>query len=127
MEPWETECPCCGCKLELEWQLATYSDGGDSPQFIDLKQIEPKTIHNPITGNDYPVHPRRVSFISRRGEQPPRRVSFNVPNTKTLSEIRCPKCNNRMRNTARRRYYCSHCKKDYKVILETIKTKIVPE
>lgn len=38
MEPWDTECPCCGCKLAMEWQLAIYEDG-DSPQFVRLHKV----------------------------------------------------------------------------------------
>lgn len=86
MDPWKAQCPCCNCQLEVEWQLATYSDGGDSPQFVGLKQVEPPTIHNPITGNDYPVQPRkRVSFLTRRDDQPAKRVPFNIkPKKRTI-------------------------------------------
>jgi len=47
--------------------------------------------------------------------------------TKTLSYVKCPKCRSRMWNTSRRRYYCKHCKKHYKIVIEVIKTKLVPD
>ena len=40
MEPEKTNCPCCGMPLLVEWQIATYSDGGDSFQFVGLRVDE---------------------------------------------------------------------------------------
>ncbi len=65
MESWKAKCPNCGCKLEVEWQLAVYGEGGDSPQFVGLKQV--KSV------------PRRLSFLARRGDQPSKRVRFTTP------------------------------------------------
>lgn len=72
MEPWTAKCPCCGCKLDVEWQLAIYGDGsGDSPQFVGLTQA--KEIHH------------KVSFLVRRGKQPSKRVGFTVGRRKRVS------------------------------------------
>lgn len=46
---------------------------------------------------------------------------------KTLSSVRCPRCNSRMRHTARRRYYCGHCKKRWRVQIKVIQTEIVED
>jgi len=52
---------------------------------------------------------------------------------KTLSSVKCPKCNSRMHNTVGvsgklgRRYYCGHCKKRYKLCLKVIETELVED
>lgn len=73
MESWKAKCPCCGCGLEVEWQLAIYGEGGDSPQFIGLKQVKEA--------------PRRLSFLARRGDQPSKRVRFTVRGSAKKREI----------------------------------------
>jgi hypothetical protein len=37
MEPEKAKCPCCGKPLLVDWQIATYSDGEDSFQFVGLR------------------------------------------------------------------------------------------
>jgi len=62
----------------------------------------------------------------RRAGRIPHKTLADVLGQPPLSQERCPKCNSRMRHPARHLYYCSHCKKHYRVVLEVIKSKLVP-
>ena len=44
-----------------------------------------------------------------------------------LSDTRCPECNSRMRFVPRRSYYCSHCKKRYKAVVQLVKVGLVED
>ena len=41
-----------------------------------------------------------------------------------LTEHRCAECNSRLRHTGRRQYYCSHCRKHYRLVVVAIKTEM---
>ena len=58
MEPKEAVCPHCKGKVLIRYSIAVY-DGGDAFQFDGLEIAEPKKIHNPVTGRDYPIRPKR--------------------------------------------------------------------
>lgn len=65
MDAWDTECPCCGCKLAVEWQLSVYADGGDPPQFVGLRKVGEIPL-NKIQQAVKKAPPKRVTAESLR-------------------------------------------------------------
>ena len=88
MKPEELVCPYCGKTVLLQWQEAYYGGGEFSPQFIGLEKAVPT---DAIQVETLPVNTerrkKRVSFLARQGDQPPKRVSFTISrDTKTVMD-----------------------------------------
>ena len=84
MDAEQMTCPHCSKPVLMKWQMAYYELGQGSPQFIGLERatsaeaLRIKTSPKRTIKTPPKPRPPRISFLARRGEEPPRRVSFTI-------------------------------------------------
>lgn len=82
MEAEKMTCPHCNKPVLMRWQMAYYELGEGSPQFLGLEKAASAEA---LREKTYPKT-KRISFLARREDQPPKRVSFTIQSKATKLE-----------------------------------------